>query len=229
VCGRYSLATPDPSSLRERFPVGERVELRRRYNVAPGDGVVAVTTDRDGVPRGDVLRWGLVPHWADDPGALGLKLINARAETAAEKPAFRDAFARRRCLVLADGFYEWERRPDGTTQPWWVTRAGGEPFAFAGLWASWHGPAGVEPLRTCSIVTTEASEALAHIHGRMPVILEPGAEDAWLDASTPPAVLRELCVPFQETGTRAVGHAVNDARYDGPACLEEAAPPLTLF
>jgi putative SOS response-associated peptidase YedK len=229
VCGRYSLATPDPSSLRERFPIGERVEVHRRFNVAPGDAVLAVTTDREGAPRGEVLRWGLVPHWADDPNALGLKLINARAETAAERPAFRDAFARRRCLVLADGFYEWERRPDGTTQPWWVTTPGGEPFAFAGLWASWHGPPDVEPLRTCAIVTTEASEALAHIHDRMPVILDPGAEDAWLDGSTPAALLRDLCAPLQETGTRAVGHAVNDARYDGPACLEAASPPLTLF
>jgi putative SOS response-associated peptidase YedK len=229
VCGRYSLATPDPSALRERFPIGERVEVRRRFNVAPGDVVLAVTTDREGVARGDVLRWGLVPHWAEDPGALGLKLINARAETVAERPAFRDAFARRRCLILADGFYEWERRPDGTTQPWWVTRPGGEPFAFAGLWASWRGRPGVEPLRTCAIVTTEAAEALAGIHGRMPAMLDPGAEDAWLDAATPQAALRDLCLPLEETGARAVGPAVNDARYDGPGCLEHAPPPLTLF
>jgi putative SOS response-associated peptidase YedK len=229
MCGRYSLATPDPSSLRARFPIGERVEVRRRFNVAPGDDVLAVTTDRDGAPRGDVLRWGLVPHWAADPSALGLKLINARSETAAEKPAFRDAFARRRCLVLADGFYEWERRPDGTRQPWWVTRPDGEPFAFAGLWAAWHGPPGVEPLRTCAIVTTAAAPSLAHIHDRMPVMLEPGGERLWLDPATPAAVLRDLCVPLHETGTRAVGHTVNDARYDGPACLEAAAPPLTLF
>ena len=133
MCGRYSQTGPDPSVLRDRFPIGERVEVRRRFNVAPGDQVLAVTTDREGAPRGEVLRWGLVPHWADDPAKLGLKLINARSETMAEKPAFRDAFARRRCLVVADGFYEWEKRPDGTTQPWWVTRPDGEPFAFAGL------------------------------------------------------------------------------------------------
>ncbi|MEA2269804.1 MAG: hypothetical protein QOD55_1484 [Solirubrobacteraceae bacterium] len=229
MCGRYSLATPDPSSLRSRFPIGERVEVRRRFNVAPGDHVLAVTTDREGAPRGDVLRWGLVPHWANDPGALGLKLINARGETLAERPAFRDAFAGRRCLVLADGFYEWERRPDGTTQAWWVTRPDGEPFAFAGLWASWRGRPDAEPLRTCAIVTTQASEALAGIHDRMPVMLPPGAEDAWLDGATPEPVLRELCAPLRETGTRAVGPAVNDARYDGPDCLEAAPPPLTLF
>jgi putative SOS response-associated peptidase YedK len=229
VCGRYSLATPDPSSLRARFPIGERVDVRRRFNVAPGDHVLAVTTDREGAPRGDVLRWGLVPHWADDPSALGLKLINARGETLAERPAFREAFAERRCLVLADGFYEWERRPDGTTQPWWITRPDGGPFAFAGLWASWHGPRDAEPLRTCAIVTTQAADALAGIHDRMPVMLPPGAEEPWLDRATPQAVLRELCAPLEDTGMRAVGTAVNDARYDGPDCLVAAPPPLTLF
>ena len=229
MCGRYSLAGPDPSALRERFPIGERVEVRRRFNVAPGDAVLAVTTDREGAPRGDVLRWGLVPHWADDPDRLGLKLINARAETMDEKPAFRDAFERRRCLVLADGFYEWEKRPDGTKQPWWVTRPDGRPFAFAGLWATWRARPDVEPLRTCTIVTTRASDQLAHIHDRMPVMLEPGAETAWLDHGTPATALRELCVPLERTGARAVGTAVNDARYDGPDCLDRASPPLTLF
>jgi putative SOS response-associated peptidase YedK len=229
VCGRYSLATPDPSRLRERFAIGESVDVRRRFNVAPGDDVLAVTTDREGSPRGDVLRWGLVPYWADDPKTLGLKLINARSETMAGKPAFRDAFARRRCLILADGFYEWEKRPDGTTQPWWVTRPGGEPFAFAGLWATWRAQPDVEPLRTCAIVTTWTSRALAHIHDRMPVMLDAGAEDAWLDGATAPAALAEMCVPLERTATRAVGTAVNDARYDGPECLEAAPPPLTLF
>jgi putative SOS response-associated peptidase YedK len=229
VCGRYSLAGPDPSTLRERFPIGERIEVRRRFNVAPGDPVLAVTADREGTPRGDVLRWGLVPHWVDDPDRLGLKLINARSETMAEKPAFRDAFERRRCLVLADGFYEWERRPDGTKQPWWVTRPDGEPFAFAGLWATWRARPDVEPLRTCTIVTTRASGQLEHIHDRMPVMLEAGAEQAWLDGATPGDALREICVPLERTGTRAVGAAVNDARYDGPDCLEAAPPPLTLF
>jgi putative SOS response-associated peptidase YedK len=229
VCGRYTLATPDPAALRARFPVGERVEVRRRFNVAPGDDVLAVTTDREGAPRGDILRWGLVPHWADDPQKLGLKLINARAESMAERPAFRDAFAARRCLVVADGFYEWERRPDGTKQPWWITRPDGEPFAFAGLWAAWRGQPEVEPLRTCAIVTTRASAALAPLHDRMPVILAPGAEPAWLDRDTPTEALLDLCAPLEATGARGVGPAVNDARYDEPDCLEPAPAPLTLF
>jgi putative SOS response-associated peptidase YedK len=226
VCGRYSLAGPDPGTLRGRFPIGESVAVRRRYNVAPGDQVLTVTTDRDGAPRGDVLRWGLVPHWADDPATLGLKLINARSETMLEKASFRDA---RRCLVLADGFYEWEQRPGQPKQPWWVTRADGEPFAFAGLWATWRAGAGVEPLRTVAIVTTAASEQLAHVHERMPVILARSAEAAWLDPATRPGELLDLCAPLRDTAMRAVGPAVNDARYDGPDCLLAAPEPLTLF
>jgi putative SOS response-associated peptidase YedK len=229
VCGRYSLAAPDPSRLRARFPIGESVEVRRRFNVAPGDDVLAVTTDREGAPRGDVLRWGLVPHWAEDPRTLGLKLINARSETMAEKASFRDAVARRRCLVIADGFFEWEKGPDGSRRPWWVTREDGEPFAFAGLWSTWRSAPDVEPLRTCAIVTTRASGALAHIHDRMPVMLPPGAEETWLDHGATPDTVVALCEPLERTATRAVGPAVNDARFDGPECLDAAPPPLTLF
>src|SRR5919201_3504040 len=112
MCGRYTLAGPDPASLRERFPIGESVQVRNRYNVAPGDDVLAVTTDRDGAPRGELLRWGLVPSWSKGPGT-GLKMINARIETVAQRPAFRRAFERFRCLIVADGFYEWRRHPAG--------------------------------------------------------------------------------------------------------------------
>ena len=227
MCGRYSLAGPDPRDLRARFPLGEQVVVRRRFNVAPGDDVVTVTTDRDGAPRGDVLRWGLVPHWADDP-KIGARMINARAETITEKPAFRDALARRRCLVLADGFFEWERRAGGPKRAWWVTRADGAPFAFAGIWTAWRpaGGDGVEPLRTCAIVTTTANDRIAAIHDRMPVILPPGAENAWLDLGTSPRALRELLAPLSEAATaaRRVGDAVNDARHDEPDCLDPPAP-----
>ena len=161
MCGRYSLATADAGRLRARFPLGESVEIRQRFNVAPGDDVLAVTTSREGEPRGDVLRWGLVPHWAAD-ATTGYKMINARAETVAERPAYRDAFARRRCLLVADGFYEWERREGLAKQPWWVTQADGKPFAFAGLWAIWHGP-DETVLRTCSIVTTHANGSLREL------------------------------------------------------------------
>jgi putative SOS response-associated peptidase YedK len=208
--------------------VGERVEVRRRFNVAPGDDVLAVTTDRDGAPRGELLRWGLVPHWAETPEPP-LKMINARAETLAERPAYREAFERFRCLILADGFYEWQATPSGK-RAFHITRSDGVPFAFAGLWSTWRRDDA--ELRSCSIVTTHANPALAPLHDRMPVILEPTTEDAWLDSTTPRQVLTELLRPLadDETALREVGPAVNDARYDGPECL--AAPPLpapTLF
>jgi putative SOS response-associated peptidase YedK len=227
MCGRYSLATPDPSALRVRFPLGERVEIRQRFNVAPGDDVLAVTTSREGEPRGETLGWGLVPHWAKDP-STGYKMINARAESLAERPAYRDAFERRRCLIVADGFYEWQPQPGRRKQPWWITRADGSPFAFAGLWAIWHGP-GDLVLRTCTIVTTEASSSLRELHDRMPVMLPPDAEAAWLDPGTRAAELTDLLVPWPDAATarRPVGSAVNDARFDGPECLDPPAPDET--
>jgi putative SOS response-associated peptidase YedK len=224
VCGRYTLAKPDPGEIRGRFPmIGESVEIRRRYNVAPGDEVLAVTTDRDGAPRGDALKWGLVPTWAEKPNT-GLKMINARIETVAERPAFRRAYERFRCLIVADGFYEWRRVPTGPKRGFHITRSDGEPFAFAGLWSIWYGE-GDQKLRTCTILTAPANESIASLHDRMPVILAPGAEAAWLDSGTPverlPALLAGLSP--EQTALREVGAAVNDARYDGPECLE---PPL---
>jgi putative SOS response-associated peptidase YedK len=233
VCGRYTLATPAIAELRARFPLGESVEVRTRFNVCPGDDVAAVTTGREGEPRGELLRWGLVPFFATDP-KTGFKMINARAETIAEKPAYRDAFERRRCLVIADGFYEWERRPAQPKLPWWVTRSDAAPFAFAGLWSIWHAPDG-SALRTCTIVTTEANTALRDVHDRMPVMLTDQArEAAWLDPATPPSDLHDLLAPLPDalTARRAVGSAVNDARYDGPECLAPPEPepePLSLF
>ena len=226
MCGRFTLAGVNPAELRARFPIGESVEIRERFNVAPGDDILTVTTTKEGEPRGELLRWGLVPYWAKDPKTLGLKLINARSETMLTNGAFRDA---RRCLVIADGFYEWEKRPGQPKQPWWITRPGRQPFAFAGLWSSWRPAEGVEPLRTVAIVTTTASEQLAHVHDRMPVMLPQDAEDAWLDRDTAPSELLDLCVPLEETAMRAVSDAVNDARHDEPDCLEPAAPRLTLF
>jgi putative SOS response-associated peptidase YedK len=222
MCGRYTLATPSPGDIRARFPVGEEVEIERRYNVAPGDDVLAVTTDREGSPRGQLLRWGLVPSWANSPDT-GLKMINARIETVAERPAFRRVFERFRCLILADGFYEWQRRPGGPKQPFHITRSDQEPFAFAGLWSIWHREDGTK-LRSCSILTTSPNDLIAPLHDRMPVILPTDAEQRWLDPSTPPEVLREHTagLPSSQTALRQVGPAVNDARYDGPECL---APP----
>jgi putative SOS response-associated peptidase YedK len=222
VCGRFTLATPDPAAVRARFPVGESVEIRRRYNVAPGDDVLAVTSDREGSPRGELLRWGLVPSWAKAP-SLGLKMINARVETAAERPAYRRAFERYRCLIIADGFYEWQPTGSGPKQPFHITRADGDLFAFAGLWSIWHAPDGSR-LRTCAIITTVANAAIAPLHDRMPVILARDAESAWLDTAAPADRLNRILSGLApaHTGLHAVGFAVNDARYDGPECLEPA-------
>ena len=226
MCGRYTLAGTDPSHLRARWPIGEQLEVRRRFNVAPGDDVLAVVARRgdgpsDQRPEGTLLRWGLVPFWATDPKELGVKTINARAETVAERPAFRDAFERRRCLILADGFYEWS----GAT-PHWVTRADGGPFAFAGLWASWR-PNGaardVEPLRSCSIVTTAAAGSVRRLHDRMPVILAGEEQESlWIDGATAVDELHALCRPESAPALelRAVSRAVNDARHDEPDCLD---------
>jgi putative SOS response-associated peptidase YedK len=226
MCGRYTLATPDLGRLRERFPLRESLEVRPRFNVAPGDDVLAVIRRGiDGVqtaePEGAFLRWGLVPFWASDPGELAAKTINARAETVAERPAYRDAFERRRCLIVADGFYEWS---GGV--PHWITRPGGEPFAFAGLWSSWR-PKGadrdVEPLRSCAIVTTAAAGPVRALHDRMPVILDPGDEDAWTDPATPVDELHALMrepVMAAILEYRPVSRAVNDARHDAPDCLD---------
>jgi putative SOS response-associated peptidase YedK len=223
VCGRYSLATPDHQSIRARFPIGESVEIRQRFNVAPTDEVLTVTTDREGSPRGELLRWGLVPSWAKNP-SIGAKMINARVETAAEKPAFRRAFERYRCLIIADGFYEWQRLPGGPRRPFRITRDDHEPFAFAGLWSIWHADE-QRTLRTCTILTTAANSAIESLHDRMPVILTPGHEEEWLDLDTPPDRVREILsgLPARHTELAEVGTAVNDVRNDGPECLEAPA------
>jgi putative SOS response-associated peptidase YedK len=223
VCGRYTLASPNPAEVRARFRIAESVEFRTRYNVAPGDDVLAVTTDKHGEPRGELLRWGLVPSWAKQPDT-GLKMINARVETVGERPAFRRAFERYRCLIVADGFYEWQAVPGQPKQPFRITRKGDGLFAFAGLWSIWYGPDG-DKLRTCTILTTAANATIAPLHDRMPVILSSDAEAQWLDLTTAPSRLTEILrgISPAETAVQPVGLAVNDARYDGPECL---APPI---
>jgi putative SOS response-associated peptidase YedK len=235
MCGRYTLAQSNPAEVRARFGLAESVEVRRRYNVAPGDEVLAVTTDREGQPRADALRWGLVPSWADSPDTA-LKMINARVETVAERPAYRRAFERFRCLVLADGFYEWRRPEPGSgssrKQPYWIHRSDGELFAFAGLWSIWHGPED-STLRTCTIITTAAGPAVAPLHDRMPAILDPHDEAEWLDQATPQSRLFELLsgLPAERTALEPVSTAVNDARHDAPDCLAppEPDPQSSLF
>ncbi|HEX4363822.1 MAG TPA: SOS response-associated peptidase [Solirubrobacteraceae bacterium] len=221
MCGRYTLASPNPGQLRTRFPLGESLEIRRRYNVAPGDDVLAVIgPDGERRAQGTMLRWGLVPSWAGDPSEMAGKTINARAETVAERPAYRQAFERRRCLIVADGFYEWS---GGV--PHWIAPPDGEPFAFAGLWSSWRprgAPPELEPLHSCAIVTTAAAGPIRALHDRMPVILGPAGESTWIDPATAAGELHALLEPARprELEFRPVSRAVNDARHDAPDCLD---------
>jgi putative SOS response-associated peptidase YedK len=225
MCGRYTLTDPDPRLLRFRFGLTESAEIEQapRYNVAPTDPVLAVRVNSEGEREPGILRWGLIPHNADPEGFDRL-LINARAETVAEASAFRDAFWAHRCLIVADGFYEWRAEETGK-KPVWITRPSREPFAFAGLWAEAR-RADRTSVHSCAIVTCEPGEVVAPIHDRMPVILEQDAESAWLDPEARGEKLRTLLVPTDDLTVTEVSDAVNDVRQDGPALIE---PPLRLF
>jgi putative SOS response-associated peptidase YedK len=224
VCGRYTLKTP-VKALAEEFSLFDPPpSLPPRYNIAPTQPVAAVRQAADGGGRELVrLRWGLIPSWADDP-KIGYRLINARAETAADKPAFRSAFRHRRCLVPADGFYEW-RPVNGKKQPYYICRRDGGPFAFAGLWEQWQGADG-EVIESCTLLTTPANDLVRPIHERMPVILKPEAYAPWLDPhSHQPERLHPLLRPYpgEEMTTYPVSHRVNNPRNDDPQCAEPAA------
>ncbi|MGC9221072.1 MAG: SOS response-associated peptidase [Solirubrobacteraceae bacterium] len=226
MCGRYSLLASDPAKLRARFRISEQFDLRPSFNIAPGSRVLAITNDQRERPHAELLRWGLVPEWARS-ARTSFHMINARAETLSERPAYRPLFKRFRCLILADGFYEWQHR-DGraTKQPFHITRSDGEVFAMAGLWTSWH-PGQTDELRSCTIITAAANAAVATIHDRMPVILCASDETTWLNnATSAPALTAMLSgLPARLLVTRPVGPAVNDVRHDGPECLMDPSPP----
>ncbi len=221
MCGRFTL-TPDLDALQMAFPwVPIPREITPRYNIAPSQPVAVISNEEP--PRLDFYSWGLIPSWAKDP-AIGSRMINARAETLAEKPSFRSAFLRRRCLIPADGFFEWQSVPGRKSKlPLYFRLASGKPFAFAGLWELWHAPDGSE-IRSCTIVTTEPNELLAPMHNRMPVILQPEAYPTWLNAAeVKPDKLQPLLVPSPaaEMTIRHVTNAVNNPSLDAPVCIEE--------
>jgi putative SOS response-associated peptidase YedK len=218
MCGRFTLKAP-AREVADLFAMAEAPDLTPRYNVAPTQQVLAVRAGATGREFAR-LRWGLVPHWATD-AKIGGSLINARAETVAEKPAFRTAFARRRCLIPADGFFEWQKA--GTKKlPFWFHLRDGKPFAFAGLWEKWGGPE--DPLESCAIITTQANDLVRPYHERMPVILDPACFDSWLSASAAGPELREWLRPFDPARMIAtpVSARVNSPRNDDPACLTPA-------
>ena len=220
MCGRYTLVS-NISELQGRFGfVMDSPPPQPRYNIAPTQQVLAVVND--GQRRGEMMRWGLVPSWAKDI-KIGNRMINAVGETAATKPAFRSAFRQRRCLVLADGFYEWRREGKQRT-PMYFFQKSGEPMAFAGLWENWHSPEG-EWVRSCAILTTASNSVIEPIHNRMPVILSAETEPLWLDPLTKtPANLEPLLLPAPPELLEVceVSPAVNNVRNDSPGCIAPA-------
>jgi putative SOS response-associated peptidase YedK len=229
MCGRYRLST-HPHALYEQFALEmdhpDEREIPPRYNIAPTQPVLAVRLRPDGRRERVLLHWGLIPPWAKDP-AIGNRMINARAETVAEKPSFRNALRRRRCLIPADGFYEWRKRANGPKQPFDIARADGAPFAFAGLWEHWLGPNG-EEIESCTVITSEANALMRPLHNRMPVIVDPADYETWLAGAGELArdvqALLPLLAPREWPAMRArpVSRAVNNARNEGPQCI---APP----
>jgi putative SOS response-associated peptidase YedK len=225
MCGRYGLTRPeliDP----EELGVPDLPPLEPRWNIAPSQAIAAVVRDRD-AREVAMLRWGLVPSWADDP-KIGSRMANARADGIADKPAFRGAFRKRRCLVLADVFYEWQAPPSGRgrKQPFAVRRRDGRPFALAGIWDVWRpkDDAGAAPLRSCAIVTTEPNAVMTPIHERMPVVLDPRDYDAWLDPATAADAAAALLrgAPDDLLEAWPISLRVNDPGNDDPSVLEPA-------
>lgn len=220
MCGRFT-QTATPEIIAELFRVeGSMPLFKPNYNIAPTQRVTAVRLNSESGKRECVLlRWGLIPSWAKDP-KIGNQCINAKAETVAEKPSFRSAFRKRRCLVIADGFYEWQRAGE-RKQPMWIGRKDRRPFAFAGLWEHWKSAEG-EPLETCTIITTEPNGIMVPIHNRMPVLLAPASFDQWLDLTAPIEPLKALLCPCpgEELQAYPVSPLVNNPRNNAPQLLE---------
>ncbi len=221
MCGRFTLFL-EPDLLQEELELGDiPAEYQARYNIAPSQPVAVVT---DGGQRQvEFFRWGLIPSWAKD-AAIGNRMINARSETLADKPAFRTAFARRRCLILANGFFEWHRPAEkraGASQPYFIHLASGKAFAFAGLWEAWRPPAG-EELRSCTIITCAANELVGRIHDRMPVILDGEKLWRWLDPSTPSSELQALLRPYPSAAMamQPISSLVNSPANDHPQIVQ---------
>ena len=244
MCGRYTLKTP-AAKLIELFRVPTMPTLSPRYNIAPTQLVICVraVTEQPGNNEAMFMRWGLIPFWAKDM-KIGNTMINARSETVAEKPAFRTAFTKRRCLIPADGFFEWQKLSTGRKQPWLIEQNDREPFAFAGLWECWHpkadeasdGPAEVvrpeaaAPVISCTILTTTANRDMRPLHERMPVILPIESWAAWLSPQASRGQLTEMLQPLDDglLVRTSVSTIVNRPFPDGPQCVEPVDSPEPL-
>lgn len=210
MCGRFAFYSPSEAAA-ALFGVSASFEIEPRYNIAPTQYIAAIRLDQEQQRELVKLRWGLVPFWAKDP-SIGNRMINARAETVAEKPAYRAAYRHRRCIVLADGFYEWRRDGDVKT-PYFISLASGEPFALAGLWENWTDKESGESLQTTTLITTAANEFMAPLHHRMPVVLESNGAGEWLAGSTD--LLDNVSAITPPLQAWPVDRRVNNARNEG--------------
>ena len=219
MCGRFTLKT-SRAKIAKLLGLKAVPTLEPRYNIAPSQPVLAVRLEPErGELEGTFLKWGLIPSWAKEPG-IGNNLANARADAVATKPAFRSAFKKRRCLVIADGFYEWQKGESGKT-PYYFQLKDQSPFAFAGLWERWE--KGEEPLESCTLITTEANGIVEPVHDRMPVILDPSSFSRWLDPNEQRAeALKAMLVPLPDDWLTAhsVSKLVNNPKYESPRCIE---------
>lgn len=222
MCGRYSLTLPQ-DELEEilGYPAVASLDHGPRYNVAPSQTAPVVAVGREGAPRLVPMTWGLVPFWAEDP-SIGNRLVNARAESAPARPAFREAFRRRRCLVPADGFYEWLAQGRGRPKrPFRLRRPDGAPLTLAGVWERWRSGPGAEALLTYTILTTEPNASVRPLHDRMPVVVLPADRARWLDPASDPAGLSDVLHPAPDDLLEVVevSRRVSDAANDDPECV----------
>jgi putative SOS response-associated peptidase YedK len=220
MCGRFTL-TVDAHQIREAFPwISVPENVQPRYNIAPSQPIAVVPNDRNN--ELDYFVWGLIPSWAKDPN-IGNRMINARGETVEEKPSFRAAFRRRRCLILADGFYEWKKEEEQKAKtPFYIRMKNNKPFAFAGLWENWHAPDGSNIL-SCTIITTQPNELLQEIHNRMPVILPEREYKTWLQPDEALVTeLKPLLIPYpsEEMTAYPVSRLVNNPANESPSCIQ---------
>lgn len=225
MCGRFAMFTP-LADIVEQFGIDQATPVEPRYNIAPTQPVAAIRADKEGLKQLDLLRWGLIPHWAKDV-SIGNRLINARAETVSEKPAFRQSFSKRRCLIVATGFYEWGETAAGK-YPFFMSSPGGDCLAFAGLWERWRSKED-EVIDSCVIITTSANESLARVHQRMPVILGDDAQTLWLSENTSKEDCLAVLQPAAD-GTldiRQVRRTVNNPRNEGAELIEEMSQEQT--
>ena len=221
MCGRFAFYSPSEAAA-ALFGVSTSIEIEPRYNIAPTQYIAAVRDDENKERELVMLRWGLVPFWAKDP-SIGNRMINARAETVAEKPAYRAAYRHRRCVVLADGFYEWRREGDSKT-PYFISLASGEPFSLAGLWENWTDKESGDSLQTTTLITTTANDFMAPLHHRMPVVLESNSAGEWLAGAND--LLDDVAAITPPLQAWPVDRRVNNARNEGADLINAAGEVL---